>query len=439
MADGVPGTLSAMATTIKFLFVSTYGGIMDLARKILAEGHEVRFWIEGKTERNVGDGFVPKVDEWKPHVDWADVIVFDDVEYGAVCEDLRRKGKAVVGGSAYGDKLELDRDFGQHEMKAVGMTVLPSWDFDSFDAAIEFVTKHPDRYVVKPNGAAQNEKVLSYVGQDDDGKDVVHMLSFYKRGWGKKIQGFQVQKHATGVEVAVGAYFNGKKFILPACVNFEHKRLMNDEIGPSTGEMGTTMFWSGENTLVRETVLRFEERLAASGYVGYFDLNCIATHRGIVPLEATCRFGFPTYNIQMDAILSPIGEFFAALARGEDYHLRTKKGFQVGVVVAVPPYPFEDPAAFHRFSEDAVILWRREMHEGIHPCEVRLEDGDWLLSGASGYSLVVTGTANTMIDARKEAYSRVRNILIPNMMYRTDIGERWARDGDLLQSWGLLT
>jgi len=439
MADGVRGTLSAMTQPARFLFVSSFGGIVDLAWRMKQEGHEVRVHIDGKTERDVGDGFVEKVAEWRSHVDWADVIVFDDVEYGGVCEELRAKGKAVVGGSTYGDKLELDRDFGQAEMKAVGMTVLPSWDFDSFDAAIAFVEAHPDRYVVKPNGAAQNEKVLSYVGQDDDGKDVVHMLSFYKRGWGKKIQGFQVQKHASGVEVAVGAFFNGKKFVLPACINFEHKRLMNDEIGPSTGEMGTTMFWAGANTLVKETVLRFEERLAASGYVGYFDLNCIATHRGVVPLEATCRFGYPTYNIQMDAILSPMGEFFAALARGEDYHLRTKKGFQVGVVVAVPPYPFEDPSAFRRFSEDAVILWRREMHEGIHPCEVRTVDGDWLLCGSSGYSLVVTGTANTMIDARKEAYSRVRNILIPNMMYRTDIGERWARDGDLLQSWGLLS
>ena len=41
-------------------------------------------------------------------------------------------------------------------------------------------------------------------------------------------------------------------------------------------------------------------------------------------------------------------------------------------------------------------------------------------------------------DARREAYNRVKAIVIPNMFYRTDIGERWARDGDLLQSWGLL-
>lgn len=427
-----------MAGPTKFLFVSTFGGTSDLAWRLKKEGAEARMWIEEKSQREVGDGFVEKVDAWKPHVDWADVVVFDDVGFGTTCEELRKAGKAVVGGTEYTDRLELDRDFGQAEMALTGMTVLPSWDFDSFDAAIEFVKANPERYVVKPNGKAQDEKTLSFVGQDEDGKDVVSMLTFYKRGWGSKIRAFQIQKHATGVEVAVGAFFGGKDFVLPACVNFEHKRLFDGEVGPTTGEMGTTMFWSGENPLYRETLGRFRDRLAATGYVGYFDVNCIANHRGVVPLEVTSRFGYPTLPIQMDGILSPCGELLADVANGRPHNLRTRRGFQVGVVVAVPPWPFEDARAFKRYSEDAVILWRREMSEGVHPCEVKLVDGDWRLTGGSGYALVVTGCASTMVDARKEAYNRVRNLMIPNMFYRSDIGERWVRDGDLLRSWGLI-
>jgi phosphoribosylamine--glycine ligase len=29
--------------------------------------------------------------------------------------------------------------------------------------------------------------------------------------------------------------------------------------------------------------------------------------------------------------------------------------------------------------------------------------------------------------------------MIPNMFYRTDIGDRWIREGDLLQTWGYLS
>jgi len=107
-------------------------------------------------------------------------------------------------------------------------------------------------------------------------------------------------------------------------------------------------------------------------------------------------------------------------------------------VIAVPPFPFLDSDAFHKFSEDAAVIFRKPMSEGIHPCDIRLVDGDWRLTGNSGYVMVVSGSGSTMDDARREAYNRVRNIIIPNMFYRTDIGERWHRDGDLLQTWGYL-
>jgi phosphoribosylamine--glycine ligase len=44
-----------------------------------------------------------------------------------------------------------------------------------------------------------------------------------------------------------------------------------------------------------------------------------------------------------------------------------------------------------------------------------------------------------MAAAREEAYGRIDDIVIPNLYYRDDIGERWIlRDGDLLQAWGYL-
>ena len=194
-----------------------------------------------------------KVDRWEESKDWADVIVFDDCEFGPLADKLRAEGKAVVGGTPYTDRLEMDREFGQEEMRAAGLTILPRWEFDSFDAAIAFIKATPGRYVVKPSGRAQNEKVLSFVGQEEDGLDVLTMLEHYKKGWSRKIKSFQLQKYASGVEVAVGAFFNGKDFLQPVFVNFEHKRMFNDDIGPQTGEMGTSGFWHGASTLFQQT------------------------------------------------------------------------------------------------------------------------------------------------------------------------------------------
>lgn len=423
---------------MKFLVVSKEALAVDLAWQLTKEGHAVRFHVQGKVDRDVGDGLVEKVDAWEPHVEWADVVIFDYVGYAAESERLRKQGKAVIGGGAYTDRLELDRDFGQAELRAAGFTTLPRWDFDSFDAAIAFLKKQPERVVVKPNGRAQNDKVLSFVGQEEDGRDVIEMLEHYKRGWGAKIKSFQIQKFAAGVEVAIGAYFNGKQFILPACVNFEHKRMCDGNIGPATGEMGTTMFWTGANPLYEQTLARLASRLAEAKFTGYFDINCIANSRGIYPLECTCRFGYPTISIQMEGVLSPWGEFLSALAKGEPYVLRTKRGYQIGVVIAVPPFPFVDAEAFRKFSEDAVVLFRRPVNEGFHPCDLKKVEGDWRLAASSGYALVVTGSGSTMEEARREAYGKVRAVMIPNMFYRTDIGETWREDADRLQAWGYI-
>lgn len=440
MSNGQNGTAQANEEKkpIKILFVSFEALIGDLALQIKKEGNDVKYFIRDKTEKDVCDGFVDKCEDWKALKDWADVIIFDDLGFGQIADDLRKEGKRVVGGSVYTDKLEDDREFGQNELSKAGVNVLQHWYFTDFDAAISFVHENPARYVIKPSGSAQNEKELLFIGQEEDGNDIVNVLLNYKKSWFKKLHSFQLQKFVQGVEVAVGAFFNGKDFVHPINVNFEHKKMFPGGLGPNTGEMGTLMFWADSNKLFEETLGKMKSALASCGYVGYVDINCIANTRGIYPLEFTSRFGYPTISIQMEGITSNLGEFFYNLACGQQAELKTKKGFQIGVVIAVPPFPFTDLAAFKRYSEDASIIFKKPIYDGVHIGDVKLVEGDWRLAGQSGYALVITGSGTTVEDAQKQAYKRIENILIPNMFYRTDIGNRWVRDSDMLHTWGYL-
>jgi len=422
----------------KFLFVSFESLSGDLAWQIKKEGHEVKVYIKAEGDKDVYDGFLEKVSRWEDHKDWADVIVFDDVGFGEIADNLRKEGKLVVGGSKYTDKLEEDREFGQNEMKRFGMSVLPHWDFVEFDAAIEFIKRNPGKYIFKPSGTvASDSKGILFLGQEDDGKDLIEIMEQNKKTWAKKIRKFQLQKRAIGVEVAAGAFFNGKDFIYPININFEHKKLFPGDIGPYTGEMGTLMYWSGPNPIFNATLARIKEDLAKSGYVGYVDINCIANSKGIYPLEFTCRFGYPTISIQLEGISSIMGDFLYALAKGEKFELKTKRGFQLGVVIAVPPFPFDDKKEAFIYK-DLSILFKKSNLEGIHLGDVKLINGVWSIAGDSGYALVVTGSGNTLEEARRQAYSRVKNIMLQNMYYRTDIGMKWSEDSDKLQTWGYL-
>lgn len=768
-------------TPQNFLFITLDNLIGDIAWQITKEGHYVKYYVEHVSDKDVGDGFFEKVEKWQDWVDWADVIVFDDVlGQGEIAQKLRQRGKKVIGGTPYTDRLEDDRAFGQEELRKHGIPIIPYQDFTSFDEAIDFVKKNPGRYVIKPSGHAGNIKSLLFIGEEDDGKDVIQVLTDYNKAWAKKIPSFQLQKRVEGVEVAVGAFFNGKNFVYPINVNFEHKKLFPGNLGPSTGEMGcyddktevltrdgwklfkdvkysdeflsidkagnivyqkssdivclsdhdkilminnqtidlavtlnhnmygidanryrsgirkwgfvqakdlphqfvvprtgrwhgkkqsvfvvpsvekfhnygsklkkhttdgiivkmddwlkflgfyvaegsvstgykvsiscvknrtevkamlsrlpfgfkdgkseffiyskqlwtylkqlgkapqkhvpqfvkelskdqialflewygkgdgnlnngfrifytcskkladdvqelllkvgrlgiikerkrkgkvwikdhwaninhpqyevlerikknvswldrrdmeivpysgkvycvtvpnhvlyvrrdgkpvfcgnTSMFWSGPNRIFNSTLKKMGNTLAKEGYVGYIDINCIVNGHGIYPLEFTARFGYPCISIQQEGIITPIGEFFYDLANGTSTKFKVKSGFQIGVRIVVPPFPFKDPETFRVKSKDSVIFFKKPV-EGLHIEDVKLVNGEWVVTGTSGVVLIVCGTGQSMRQAQSQAYSRIKNLMIPNMYYRDDIGERWYEDSDKLHSWGYL-
>jgi phosphoribosylamine--glycine ligase len=64
----------------------------------------------------------------------------------------------------------------------------------------------------------------------------------------------------------------------------------------------------------------------------------------------------------------------------------------------------------------------------MHYGEVAKVDGELVTAGQIGYVMVVTGAGDDVETARREALARVRKVVVPNMRYRNDIGERLVRE-----------
>jgi phosphoribosylamine--glycine ligase len=221
--------------------------------------------------------------------------------------------------------------------------------------------------------------------------------------------------------MGVGAYFDGEKFLSPACLDWEHKRFFAGDLGELTGEMGTVATFRQSDAFFDRTLAPLEPQFRKAGHVGWVNLNTIVNEDGIWPLEFTCRFGYPGY-----AVLEPLqaqswADLLASIVRREEI-LPTRDGFSLCVVLSTPPFPFS------RHDVDVPvglpIMIDSIESEHLHLGEVGQMDGELITAGLYGWTAVVTGTGPTVAAAKMAAYARAEKVRAPNLRYRLDIGDK---------------
>jgi phosphoribosylamine--glycine ligase len=434
---------------MRFLGIGSSCDLGDMYLQLLGTGHEVRVFSADFAEHGVMGGMLTRVEDWRSQLDWVraagsdGVILFEGTEFGDEKDQLRGDGFQVIGGCAFGDRLENEREFGQAVLAEVGLQTAPAWTFHNFEAAIDFIVARPARYVFKLNGN-ETSSWRNYVGQSDDGSDMIALLRGQKarlEAIGCADLSFVLMQHLRGVETGVGAYFNGQRFLEPACLDWEHKRFFNGDLGELTGEMGTLVTYRNSDRVFASTLARLAPRLREERYVGYINLNTIINDDGIWPLELTTRFGYPGFAI-LDA-LQPQGwaPLFRSMLHADSDTFPTSPGYAIGVVLTVPPFPYR--YGYAEISRGLPIVLGPELGatdlSHLHYGEVDRVGGQLVTSGIIGYVMVVTGAGDSVQVARDHAYRRARQVIIPNVRYRTDIGESFLQSGrQTLQRLGYL-
>lgn len=407
----------------------------DLYRRLVAEGHEVRVHVACPESHGVMAGLVTRCEDWRAELDWIraagtdGVLLFETACHGEVQDALRRDGFQVIGGSAWGDRIENDRDYGQQVLRDAGLRTAATHRFEGFAQGIAFVLEHPGRYVYKLCDS-HTASSRNYIGQLDDGADVIGVLRMEAAALtADATPRFVLMEHVTGLEVGVGAYFDGEQFLQRACLDWEHKRFFPGDLGELTGEMGTVVSYRGAERLFAHTLAKCAEPLRESGYCGYINLNLLINEHGVWPLEFTSRFGYPGYSICGALHREPWSRVFRRMLGQETGPIATAPGFSVGVVLTVPPFPYLLPRC-----ADAPVFFREPLTEteraNLHYAEIALREGQLRVSGCQGYAMTVTGTGSDVPAARDAAYRLVHKVVIPKLRYRNDIGARLV-DGEL--------
>ncbi len=401
-------------------------------------GHSVK-WFLAPQYRKTGQGLVPKVESWQPHMAWADLVFMtDNAFYVSEVQKFIDKGFPVFGPNLLGTQLELDRNKGQEILRKNGIKVIPFAEFESADKAKAFVRAFPKRYVSKPSGNASKD--MSYCSKGP--RDMFAMLDRWKI-LGKIKGPFILQRFVKGVEMGVGCVLTKNGWSQWIEENFEFKKFMNGDIGVNTGEQGTIMRFTRKSKLFDEVLKPLEHALHRIGYIGYVDVNCIIDRNGDPwPLEFTMRPGWPAFQIQLEAQKGDVATWMIDAIHGDDT-ADFYEDIAAGVVVTIPDYPYskltnKDVWGYPVWGitkENRSHVQLAEVYAGkVYENDGTQREG-FLTSG--DYVYIATGKGGSVTQASKNAYSVVSRIEIPNdPQWRTDIGDRLQNQLPVLQKFG---
>ena len=432
---------------MKLLLIDATHSFLDFAMRCEEEGHEVRIYMgpcKDGSRSTVGDGILQKVRDWEPHMKWADLILTsDNIKYLRLLDGYRDRGFPCFCPTVETAQWELDRECGQRVLQSAGIATIPSHNFTSYTEAVGMVKSTMKRFVSKPSGDA--DKALSYVSKGPE--DMCFMLEHWRKNQKRGKMPFLLQEFIPGIEMAVGGWFGRGGFSNFFLENFEFKKLMNDDVGVNTGEMGTALRYVPQehSKLGRELLLPLEGELFRQNYTGYIDVSVIVDKSGAVwPLEFTTRLGWPLFQIQQILHREPV-EWMLELCRGQDI-FKPYDEIAVGVVMAIPDFPY---TTLTKKEVSGFPVWgiTKSNWNYIHPAEMMMgkglcEEGGKLkekamMVTAGDYVLIASGCKDTVSAAACDAYKTLGQLDIPNSpMYRTDIGCRLEEQLPLLQKHG---
>lgn len=424
-------------------------GLLDLALRAVAAGHQCRYFCRDfdPIKNPVGRGLVERVGDFRGSMTWADLVVLGSHYCLSEFDVWRARGVPVIGAGQEAANWELDRLAGMGAFKRAGIPTPPFRHVSSYDEAIAYALKRDEGLAIKPSGDV-TDKSLSFVAKS--AREAVWRLQRWKKEGKRFPHGFILQDRIEGVEMAVGAWIGPGGFAPGWEENFEEKRLFAGGVGPNCGEAGTVMRLVKSSKLAAKVLKPLEERLVNLGYVGNVDVNCIVDEEGTPwPLEFTMRFGYPAINIELALHQGDPVEFLAGLAEGKPPSNRVMNDIAVGVVLALPPYPFG-----HERPEEVVNvpIWgvSPSLEDRLHFCNVAIgetpavEGGNLVserhLVTSGSYVLVATGTSESVVQARSKAYRAIDRLTIPaSPHYRIDIGSRLRSGLDAVQAHGYAT
>ena len=341
-----------------------------------------------------------------------------------VVDDFRAAGLRIFGPTQYAAQLESSKDFAKAFMAKYGIPTAHYQTFESAEAAHDYVAAKGAPIVIKADGLAAGKGVIVALSEDEAHAAIDDMLLGNKMGnAGARVV---IEDFLQGEEASFIVMVDGEN-VLPMATSQDHKRLLDQDLGPNTGGMGAyspapvvtpSVYERAMNEIILPTVRGMEKD--GIPFTGFLYAGLMIDEKGHPKtLEFNCRMGDPETQPIMMRLKSDLVDVLTAAADGklDQVELQWDRRTALGVVMAAHGYP-ESPrkgdliTGLPADADDAVVF-----HAGT-----QLKDG--VVSVTGGRVLCVTVLADSVKQAQQRAYDVARGIHFEGAQYRRDIGYR---------------
>ena len=304
---------------------------------------------------------------------------------------------------------------------------IPTAAYATFTASTldeQWIRSQQAPLVIKADGLAAGKGVIICATQDEAVQTVKDMFAGKFGVAGNTVV---VEEFLEGEEASFIVMVDGKH-ILPFATSQDHKRLLDNDMGPNTGGMGAYSPAPVVTPQVHERVMREIMEPTVSGliedgtpYVGFLYAGLMIDASGASKvIEFNCRFGDPEAQPVMMRLRSDLVELCDAALDGKLDQVLAEWIPQaaVGVVLAAEQYP-ETPRKGDVIKglDIAAKLPGKVFHAGT-----TLDNQSVVTNG--GRVLCAVGLGNTVKAAQQQAYSLTNVITWNGMRCRKDIGYR---------------
>ena len=347
-----------------------------------------------------------------------------------IVDQFRLAGLPIFGPTQAAAEIETSKGFAKQLMLDDGIPTALAEMHAHVASAKKCARMFGAPVVVKASGLAAGKGVIvcrTIAEADEAIEDMLEGNRFGAAG-----AEVLIEEYMNGEEVSVFAITDGTSFVrLPSLQ--DHKRLLDNDLGPNTGGMGAYVPItlplrpdrpvSDGDTSIDAVIDRTLKGLAARGrpFTGLLYTGLMMTRDGPRVVEFNCRFGDPETQALMPVLAGShrLLDLLLAVGRGEPLPRAEMeaRGACVSTVLAAANYP-ETPRTGDRIvlpgeEEDVVVF-----HAGT------ARDGGGQLVTAGGRVLAVTATASSLAGAQRRSLDFAQRVQFEGKQLRTDIGWR---------------